>query len=260
MRVRFEYQDRKHEAFAYGRLPAVCDGNNPASLIVPGSGLNQSLGIATGDKANYHHGILGALNAGGGEIFTLIKPNEDFLAWHDGNDRKIGNDFIVSWHLNREGSCSVSYLVQSLAFTKWMQDCFDRTLVAGLSQGGAAAMLNALQSEPNLAVVASGSSVINDLAEWSGHSQLIGVPGYGALSSPEYLADQLKQSPSQWFFSWGKQEIGTYKIETEEQRTAKVISHLPNVTTHIFDGGHVFPPSEISQWLNETRPSGLYLN
>jgi len=28
--------------------------------------LNQSLGIATGDKANYHHGILDALNAGGG--------------------------------------------------------------------------------------------------------------------------------------------------------------------------------------------------
>lgn len=64
--VRFEYQDRELEAFAYGRLPPVCEGNNAASLIIPGSGLNQSLGIATGDKANYHHGILDALNAGGG--------------------------------------------------------------------------------------------------------------------------------------------------------------------------------------------------
>jgi len=67
VRVRFEYQDREHEAFAYGRLPPVCEGNNSASLIIPGSGLNQSLGIATGDKANYHHGILDALNARGGE-------------------------------------------------------------------------------------------------------------------------------------------------------------------------------------------------
>ena len=63
---------------------------------------------------------------------------------------------------------------------------------------------------------------------------------------------------TQWLFTWGKQEIGTYSIEAEEQRTAKVISHLPNVTTQIFDVGHVFPTSEISQWLNETQLSGLY--
>jgi len=71
-RVRFEYQDREHEAFAYGRLPAVCEGNNSASLIIPGSGLNQSLGIATVDKASYYHGILDALNAwaGGGDLHS----------------------------------------------------------------------------------------------------------------------------------------------------------------------------------------------
>ena len=68
VRVRFEYQDREHEAFAYGRLPAVCQSKGTASLIIPGSGLNQSLGIATGDKSNYHHGILDALNAGGSSL------------------------------------------------------------------------------------------------------------------------------------------------------------------------------------------------
>jgi hypothetical protein len=65
VRIRFEYQDREHEAFAYGHLPPVCEGTNSASLIIPGNGLNQSLGIATGDKANYHHGILDALSGGG---------------------------------------------------------------------------------------------------------------------------------------------------------------------------------------------------
>jgi len=140
--VRFEYQDREYEVLAYGRMPKVCHGDNPASLIIPGSGFNQSLAIATGDKANYHH--LGCPECVWGGIFTLIKPNEDFLALHDGNGRKVGNDFIVSWHLNREGSHSVSYLVQSLSFTKWMQGCFAKTLVAGLSQGGAAALFNAL--------------------------------------------------------------------------------------------------------------------
>ena len=75
----------------------------------------------------------------GGGVYTFIKPNEDFLAWHDGNGKKLSGDFIWNWHLNREGSYSVSYLVQSLAFTKWMKGCFKKTLIAGLSQGGAAA-------------------------------------------------------------------------------------------------------------------------
>lgn len=182
-------------------------------------------------------------------VFTLIKPNEDFLAWHDGTGKKLSGDFIWNWHLNREGSYSLSYLAYSLAFTKWMQDCFDRTLVAGLSQGGAAAMLNALQSEPSLTSIASGSSVINDLAEWSGHSQLISVLGYGALSSPEYLVDRLKQSPTQLFFSWGKREIGAYRIEAEEQRMAKVIRVRPNATTAVHDEGHILPIEAIVTFL-----------
>lgn len=69
MRARFKYKDREHEAFAYGRLPAVCEDNNSARLIIPSSVLNQSLGIATGDKANYHCGLLDALKAAvGGDL------------------------------------------------------------------------------------------------------------------------------------------------------------------------------------------------
>lgn len=110
--VRFEYRGRNYEAFAYGRLPSVCDGNDAVSLIIPGSGFNQSLWIATGDETNYHHGILDALNPKVWQIYTLIKPNEDFLAWHDGNGKKLSGDFIWNYHLNREGSYYLGYLVQ----------------------------------------------------------------------------------------------------------------------------------------------------
>jgi hypothetical protein len=249
VRVRFAYQEREYEAFAYGRLPEVCDDNGYASLIIPGSGLNQSLAISTGEKANTHYGILDALNFERKKGFILIKPNEDFLAWHDGKGRKLGGHFIWNWHLNRNGSYSVSYLVESLAFTKWLKGCYKKTLVAGLSQGGAAALLNALQSKPNQAVVASGFSIINDQAEWSGHNQLIGVPGYGKLSEPQYLVDRLQSTPTQFLFTWGSREYGAYKIEAEEQRTAKVIRELPNVTAFIHDGGHIFPNEAIKKFL-----------
>ena len=185
----------------------------------------------------------------GGDIFTLIKPNEDFRAWHDGKNRKLTGDFIWNWHLNRGGSYSVSYLVESLAFTKWMKECYGETLVAGLSQGGAAALINALQSSPNQAIVSSGLSVITAHAEWSGHNQLIGVPGYSELSEPEHIINKLSNTKSNWFFSWGNREIGIYKIEAKEQRTANVIGQLPNVTISIHEGGHVFPKQAIKQFL-----------
>jgi hypothetical protein len=42
-------------------------------------------------RANYHQIILDALSAG---AFLLIKPNEDFVAWHDGKGKKLSSDFI----------------------------------------------------------------------------------------------------------------------------------------------------------------------
>jgi hypothetical protein len=249
LRVRFRYQERIHEAFAYGLLRGVCDQSKSAGLIIPGSGINQSASIAAEDTNNNGYGIVQAVNEWGGMAFVLIKPGEDFLAWHDGKGSKLNRDFILNWHLNREGAYSASYLVQSLAITKWMKGCYGKTLVAGLSQGGSAALINALQSEPNYAIVASGFSVINAEAEWSGHDQIIGVPGYGELFNPEHLAGKLKNSPTQWLFSWGKNEVGTYKIEAEEQLTAKIIREHSNVIVSIHNGGHSFPKEAIKNFL-----------
>ena len=72
VRVRFQYQDRYYEAFAYGTITTSCDGTKQASLInIPGSGLNQSLGIATGDK-KLSLGVLQALSAGGKIIYIYF--------------------------------------------------------------------------------------------------------------------------------------------------------------------------------------------
>lgn len=247
VRVRFSYQNRPYEAFAYGCLPTK-DRHDNASLIIPGSGLNQSLGIATRDKANYHYGIWDALSTQGGAIYTLIKPNEDFLAWHNGHGRKLSGDFIWNWHLNRGGSYSVSYLVESLAMTKYLQDCFDEVILVGLSQGGAAVMLNALQSKPKAAIVASGHHLDNG-TEWSGPNQLVGVPGYSALFGPLHLVDSLRSSPTEWLFTWGRNETGTYRIEAEERLMAGALEGLSNVSHAIHDGGHVFPVERIREWL-----------
>jgi hypothetical protein len=249
VRVRFSYLEREYEAFAYGNLPKS-DSGIRASLVIPGSGLNQSLGIATDNPKNYHHGILDALTAGGA-IFTLIKPNEDFLAWHDGKGKKLRGQGIWSWQLNRGGSYAVTYVVHSLAIMKWMKSCFSETIVAGLSQGGAATLSNALQSQPTHAIVASGSSILFNELDLSSSDQLMGFPDFAKVSNPSSLLAALQASPTSFLFSWGREETDYYKIEAEQLITAKLIEPLANVEVAIHDGGHVFPVEPIRQWLSK---------
>gem|GEM_PF-1865830 len=250
IRVRFRYQKREYEAFAYGRLPQGCPVAGWASLIIPGSLLNQSFAIATNDPSNYHFGILDGIAPLQGAAYVLVKPNEDFRAWHNGDGKKLSGNFIWNWHLNRGGSYSVSYLVEGLAIAKWMKGCFDRTLVAGLSQGGAAAMLNALQSQPDRAIVAAGYSVLSGDAEWSGHNQLIAVPGYARLHDPQGLLGALQDSPTQWLFTYGKSETGIYRIEAYDGPTKRLLEHLERVNVVVHPGEHVFPVQEIANWLS----------
>jgi hypothetical protein len=246
--VQFTYRGRSYDAYSYGRLPPSCTGARTASLIIPGSGLNQSEAIAGGSSDNYHAGILDALTAGG-DVFTLIKPNEDLLAWHNGEGKKLTGDYIWNYHINRSGSYSVSYLVQSMAFVQWMQSCYYETIVAGLSQGGAAALLVGLQAEPTLAIVASGVSVVAALVEKSGHDQLLGVPGYASLVDPDTLRQSLQATVTSWLFAWGCGESGVYGIDAEQRLTATAIDTLANVTTLIHEGRHEFPVSAIREFI-----------
>jgi len=250
VRVTFTYQGRKHYSLAYGQLPESCSSSGASALIIPGSGFNQSTAINDREPANYHYGILSAL-ASVPHVYTFVKPNEDALAWHNGSGTKLTGDMIWNYHINRGGSYSVSYLTQSLAFVKWMKGCFGKTVLAGLSQGGGATMLNALQSKPTLAIVSSGHSLLFDQLEWSGSNQLVNVPGYSRLAKASYLVDSLGNSPSKWLFTWGRGETDFYKIEADTRFTANYIEPLQNVEVTIHDGGHVFPVEEIKLFINQ---------
>ena len=92
------------------------------------------------------------------------------------------------------------------------------------------------------------------MAEWSGPGQLIGVPGYAKLSEAEFLLNQISSTQTAWFFSWGKKEVGTYRIEAEEGITANIIGGLPNVKIVIHNAGHIFPVEEIRRFIDEHIP------
>lgn len=246
VKLRYTLGGRVYSAYAYGRLDSSSK-TKQAALIIPGSGLNQSSAIYKKDPDNYHFGVFDALGPDY-NVFVFIKPNEDVLAFHDGR-AKLDESFFVNWHLNRGSSYSAAYIAQSLAFTKFLQSNYKDVAVIGLSQGGAAAMLNVLQSEPEAAIIASGYSVIAEQkAEGSGFNQII-IPNVSKLLVPERLTKQMAVMKTNFLFTWGKRETGGYKIEAEECLTCVMLKEARNANFVIHDGGHVFPVSEIQSWL-----------
>jgi hypothetical protein len=207
--VVYQLADREYRAFAYGPILSKPQ-NKRAVLIIPGTGLNQSHGIYEQDPTNYHDGVLKAFNAGF-DVYVFIKPNEDILAFHDGRG-KLDDAFFINWHLNRGGSYSASYIAQSLAFSKFLKEKYSQLVVAGLSQGGGAALLNSLQSEPSAVVIASAYSVINEKTEWAGWQQII-IPGISSILRSDSLITRINQMRTEFFFSWGKKEwlIGHFR-------------------------------------------------
>jgi hypothetical protein len=247
LRVPFTYHNRSYEALAYTTTPLECRRQGTGALVIPGSGVNQATGVLL-DASNYQRGLIDGL-AGLASTFVLLKPDEDATAWHNGDGKKVSGALIWNWHLNRGGSYSVSYLLHGMAFMKYLKQCFSQTVVAGLSQGGAASLLVALQARPTAAIVASGHSVLFDQMEWSGHNQLIGVPGYARLFQAAVLRASVAQVPTRWLFTWGRADTDIYKIESTRRFTAESLRGLGNVDVVIHEGGHDVPPGPIRTFL-----------
>ena len=244
--VVYQLADREYQTFSYGPIRSHPENKN-AVLIIPGSGLNQSSSIYEQDSTNYHNGVLKAFNAGF-DVYVYIKPNEDILAFHDGQS-KLDDSMFINWHLNRGGSYSGSYIAQSLAFSKFLKEKYSELVVAGLSQGGTAALLNSLQSEPSAVIIASGYSLINEKVEWAGHQQII-IPGISSILRLDSLTTRINQMRTEFFFSYGELEIGTYYIEAKEMQSCQEFVHkCDNIECMSHDGGHVFPVEEIRDFI-----------
>ncbi len=231
---------------AYAYAPAAVTTEKPAALIIPGSGINQSFEIHEGKNTNYQSNIIDIL---GEEYqkFILIKPNGSPLAIHN-EKYKLNKDFIINWQINTGGSYSAHYIANSLAITKFLQNRYSYTMIVGLSQGGAAALINSLQSEPDATIVASGFSIMDYDILWSGHDQII-IPGLYQKLNADYIHKRISKMKTKFLFTYGKEEVGTYKEESIEQKTCTFFKELSHVTCGIHDGGHEYPAQMIQKFL-----------
>ncbi|WP_332910196.1 hypothetical protein [Algoriphagus boritolerans] len=246
-KVSFNFRGKHFDAFAYALINQE-GGSKTSTLVIPGSGLNQASMIFKKNPNNYHFSLFEILaELKNNDSYIFIHPNEGVLAFHNGS-HKLNYNFITNYQINNGGSYSASYLIQTIAFEKYLKLKYSQTIIMGLSQGGLATMINALESEPDIAIVSSGYSVLNEKIEWSGHDQII-IPGISKRLRAENVKDELAQSKTSWLFTYGLKEKGIYKMEANQSLTASLIDDLPNVDVDIHQEGHQFPVKEINRFL-----------
>jgi hypothetical protein len=130
----------------------------------------------------------------------------------------------------------------------WPPD-YDKVVVAGLSQGGAATLLNALQSHPQVAIIASGFSVVNAWVKGAGYNQIL-IPGLQQRWTNEAMRARMQEIPTRFLFTYGQEETSTYKMEAYERLTCRYFAALPNVECGIHANGHIFPVEIMRQFLS----------
>jgi hypothetical protein len=253
--ITYDLASRSYQSWAY--LNAL--GSSRAALIIPGSGPNQSRAIFRRNPANYHYDITGTLESEGWDTYIYIKPNEDCLAIHN-SIGKLSNGCLVPRLLNSGGSYSARYLVDAIAWVKHLKQSYARVVVIGLSQGGTAALVTALESVPDGAFVASGWSVLSNGC--SGLDQLI-LPGRGNLLAPSNVLGRIQAQRTKYAFSWGLSDNGAYEYDAKCGLTAEYLGKLRNVTCISHDGGHEFCQDAIASFLRQFTapgPEGITLN
>ena len=248
--ISYSYKGSTDTVFAYLKKSLKKSNDSTGFLVIPGSGINQSSEIHYNNNIenNYQNNIDDICQLYG-DVFILIKPNEDFLAIHNG-EKKIGEASFVNYLINKGTSYSGYYFIQSLALSKYIKERYNNTIIAGLSQGGYVALLNSLQSKPDKSIIASGYSILFDGPHQSGPNQFI-LPGVNNFFNSEEIKNNIRSSNTGYLFTYGKQELGIYGREANEFFTKDYFKELQNVTMNFHKGKHVYDSIAIVRFLKQ---------
>ena len=222
---------------------------NTAILIIPGSGFNQSGEIMPGGFRNYHDGLFDTAKKYG-DVYVYIKPNEDIRAIHNGRN-KLDYDFITNTLISHGGSYSAYYVVETMAITKYLQKYYRNVVVAGISQGGTAALLNGMQSWPNAVICISGGYYPSKSYVAHASPFNIMIPDINNIVDPDSIPGTIRNHRTKWLFTIGKGETGEFRILAEENILSKRFQGIEQVNVKVHGGGHVVPVQVIDDYLHE---------
>lgn len=245
------YRPQRSYAFflAAANRPAGC-----AVLIIPGSGVDEEWAMMYGNQENYQRNIL-AITRPHCDSYLLVKRGESLMAIHNGRNKASQRTYL-NYLINRGGSYSAIYLADAIAWVKKLKSDYRRVGVAGLSQGGFAALLVSMFAQPSDAIIASGYSFILEKTEYGTPDQIV-APQLYRYYRPQAVKDWLGKTKTRVLFTYGLSERGGfYGLEAEHMTTCKELRPFANVECVAQPGAHVYWEPAISKFIQSMTHEG----
>lgn len=250
---KLDYSISSKSLTAYSYLVKTRPDDSVAFLVIPGTGSNQSTALFHADVENYHGDIITTLQPYG-EVHILLKKNEDCLALHDGFGKLTKNALIASL-INRGGSYGALYLSDGIALIKYLKSAYKKVFVIGLSQGGEAAFILSLLSEPSGCVAASGYSVLWNEVYPSDIDGLLMFDRNSLLDTDSVKATIANQS-TKYLLTYGTQDYTTYTMLEEglNHTTCSAFEGVSNIQCFVEDHGHTWPTDRVIKFVTHGLP------
>ncbi len=246
----YKVDEDDFKAYAY-YIDKKNNNHDCALLIIPGSGDNQAYEIY--NETGYHGDIRSTLSEYC-TLYILIKPNQGYKSIHNGQYRLNDEMFLYSSLLLEGYSYSATYLTESLAWLKHIQENYKLGGVAGLSQGGKASFLVSLQTEPDFTIVSSCFSLHQRDLTVSNSDQIV-IPDLYNYYTIDKIKEIVANQKTKYFlsFSEGMEESPICHMETETNYTCSFLKETSpyNFFCIYHKKGHSFPKEEIMSWIEQ---------
>jgi hypothetical protein len=189
-----------------------------------------------------------------GDVYIHCKPLEDYRALYWTNKRLNSKDyvtpgapsFVYNYLAGSERHYGINYLIECMAFIKYLNQHYDRVILLGCSQGGYAALILSLISHVDGALIAAGYSV--KLQDFSlgmfGFKQNFGDTLVNKYDSAT-IKNKLIQSTKRFLFTYGNLEDSFWQQEHDSAYTEKYFNHYQNIQYYYNFNYHAFPPCDI---------------
>jgi hypothetical protein len=212
-----------------------------AFLIVPGSGRNQAYDIVRG--VGYHNTLCSMKNncLNFGDVFTLVKPNEESRAYHWGNNKL--NSWIF-WYLSSANTYyGTNYLIEIIAMIQYLKSKYDKVFLFGLSEGGYASLLSTFYIQPDVALISGGYSVNFDTCTDEKDYLRLRFDTLVDYYDRIQVKNKILNSSCQYMFTWGDGDpVLTMDPDHDFHYTENYFNGLSNCSYFYDFLDHTFPP------------------
>lgn len=216
-------------------------------LVVPGTGANQAWEML--HREGYQGDVVDVLLEEC-DVAIQVKPNEGPRAIHNGR-RKLDPLWVYALMINEGSSYAGRYLTEAVGLMAWLKAEYDVVGLSGLSQGGRAAMLIAMESEPDFLIVASGWTIRNREIWPAGVGQIV-VPSLHAEYPRDHIRRRLRDMKTAVLLSYSPNEWGPYGQEAKSGRTCSYLEEGGvDVNCVIHPYGHAYPVDAVAGFVRE---------